>query len=511
MRQSIALILSLALLCVLSVPVMAGQESQPTATTEVAETTAAPTEPEPTATQAPTEPETLPPTEPVSQPTEEPFDPNRVLSIDVKHRYSGMDRPFEDGYQPGISNGDVYLVLPLLANQPLKDDQIRVALNLGSGESPFVIANYQKDFHLDSFTPEGEKEAQELFLVNFAVELRWDRMNGVYPVEFRVSGQSLTGETVEQTYTLFVTITDGRSTEPTIPEPEQPTADPVVYLSKVSAAPKASILAGEEFTVNMTVQNSLDDKPVEDLLMRVRIENSQLELKESSSVFELPDLKAGGNTEVTLHFQSEESIPAGKYSISVEFTYGSGESLHLSASDSFDVAILQDVNMELTKPQLPAQVTVGDTVPLSLQVLNMGREQVYNVRCTVEGTGLNPNSTGFIGTMAPGSSATTQISLYISALNLESGSRNTEAYGETTATVKMIFEDATGKTYEQTEQIQTNVQRPPLVPEDSVSDEEIDQAKAFSVWWILIAVLGGGCLAAGGVLFWKQYKKKMDL
>ena len=61
---------------------------------------------------------------------------------------------------------------------------------------------------------------------------------------------------------------------------------------------------------------------------------------------------------------------------------------------------------------------------MSLQVMNMGRDPMYNVRCTVSGFGFAPSNTGYIGTMDAGSSATTEVELYIIALNASKGNEN---------------------------------------------------------------------------------------
>ena len=122
-------------------PTQATDETDPTQGTETTDPTDS-TEPTGgTESTQPTDPTN--PTEPAgsSIPTS--------LEIDTENIYDGMDKAYEDGYVPKISNGMMYLVLPLLSNGDLHDNEIKVSLNLGSSSSsPFEIANYEKTFEL---------------------------------------------------------------------------------------------------------------------------------------------------------------------------------------------------------------------------------------------------------------------------------------------------------------------------------------------------------------------------
>ena len=60
---------------------------------------------------------------------------------------------------------------------------------------------------------------------------------------------------------------------------------------------------------------------------------------------------------------------------------------------------IQALKLQPRMPRFADSVSVGETVPVSFQVMNMGRSAMYNVRCTVSGYGLVPSNTGYIGTM----------------------------------------------------------------------------------------------------------------
>lgn len=501
MRRLLCFIVALGLLAGLTVTAFASE-------TETAASTTAPTE---AATTPPTEAPSLPPepSEP-SEPTapSEPSVPQfpTLLEIDTENTYDGMDGPYEDGYAPRVSGGVAHLVLPLLPTGEIYQGQIKASLSLSG--SPFVMTTYEKTFSLETVTPKGSTEPVELFLIRFDVSLTSDRTNGVYPVTVNFSGFDAKGGSIGGSYTLYVTVTDGKSSTPTQPAAETPTAEPVIYISKTVVSPE-EVMAGEEFTLTLTLQNSLTTKGVRNMLVTADTGNSQLSLLEDSSIFPIDKIAAGGTATLTIRLRADASTPAGKYPVNFSFKYDSSKTLNLSSSGSTTVEIHQPANMELVMPRFPESVTVGETVSLSLQVMNMGRAPMYNVRCVVSGYGFAPSNTGYIGTMNAGSSSTTKVELYIIALNTSQGNENGSQYGGTTGTVTLLYEDESGEEFQQETSFDTNVMRAiAQIPQTDHSEEEAE--KAAGAWWVSIVILGGVILAGVviGLLIHKKSKNR---
>ena len=188
-------------------------------------------------------------------------------------------------------------------------------------------------------------------------------------------------------------------------------------------------MAGEPFALTVTLKNSLTTKFVRNMLIKVDTGNLHIDLLEDSDIFQIDRIPAGGETELTIRFKTDSSLPAGKYPINFSFSYDSSKTLNLSSSGTALVEIRQPANMELVMPRFADSVTVGETIPVNFQVMNMGRDPMYNVRCVVSGFGFAPSNTGYIGTMNAGTSASTKIDLYIIALNASKGNENGSQYG----------------------------------------------------------------------------------
>lgn len=454
-----------------------------------------------------TEPDT--PTDP-----SEPADPTEpsipqiptVLEIDSSHIYSGMDMAYEDGYLPRISGGVMKIVLPLKCSGALWGDKLDTSISLDtSASSPFVVENFRKTFYLESVTPKNSSESQEVYLVAYEIQLSDERRNGTYPVTITTSGFDASGNAITTTFTLYITITDGKIEKIVQPVVDTPTAEPVVYISKTVLEPTTA-QAGESFTMTVTLKNSITTKYVRNMLVTVDTGNVQIDLEEDSNIFPIEKIDRGGEVELTLHFSTEPAIPSGKYPISFSFKYDSSKTLNLSSSGSTVVEIQQPANMELVMPRFADSVSVGETVPVTFQVMNMGRSSMYNVRCVVSGFGLVPSNTGYIGTMEAGTSKNTKVELYIIALNASAGNENGPQYGNTTGTVTLIYEDETGQEYSQEATFDTTVNRPVVqLPQNNMEEEKAEQR--VGSWWVSVTILGGVILAAVGTILFIQKKK----
>lgn len=470
-----------------------------------------PTLPEetPIPTETPTPTEAPAPTgTPESTPTV-PVLPTSI-EIDTENWYFGMDCAYRDGYQPTIENEIVTIVLPLQSTDLLLDDKITVTLDLSATGTTFVIANYQKTVSLSQQRINGTEETREIFYVDFSIPLSASRVNGSYPVRLQVKAYDLNYTPIETVFTVYVNITDV-PTKPTNTGggAETPTAEPVVLIAHRETTPEI-VMAGEAFTVKLTLRNSLDTKLVRNMLLRVDTGNLQINLDEDSPVLQLEGLDRGGESEIELHFSSDPSIPAGKYIINFSFSYDSNKTLNLSSSGSVIVEIAQPTNAELVVPRIPGEMTAGETIPLSFQVMNMGRDNLYNVRCVISGVGLFPSNTGYIGTMVPGSSSSTSVDLFVGSKTMSDDYCGEDKYGETSGTVSLIYEDASGREYTEEQYFRTKINPPAILSDPSEAQVEVsaeDRAVQYQ-WWIIIGGLGLVVLGLVSTLIVKQRKRR---
>lgn len=429
-------------------------------------------------------PEPTPPEEPIlALPT--------ALEIDTENIYRGMDKAYKDGYIPTVKDGMVYVVIPLIPSGEVYGDKITVTPDFSGAGTTFVVSNYQKTVNLTEEKINNTEETRKLFYVDFELPLSASRANGTYPLIIKVKAYDMAGTPIDSQFTVYVNITDVPVEETPVFSGgggSTPTAEPVVLISKCEITPEKTV-SGEQFTMKLTLKNSLETKSVENMLVSIDTGNLQINIEDDSNVFQIKGIEKGGTTELEVHFSSDKSIPAGKYVVSFSFSYDSGQTLKLSSSGSVVVEIKQPANMELVMPKIPDKVNAGETLPLSFQVMNMGRDSMYNVRCEISGYGLLPVNTGYIGTMAAGTSSTAKIDLYIGSLLMSEDYTGSEKYGDTTGTVKLIYEDASGEEFCEEHEFETTIGSPIITGTVASANPEAEEEAAASQWWISVLIL----------------------
>ena len=144
------------------------------------------------------------------------------LKIDSENCYTGMDQPYSKGYTPKVENGTASLVVPVVCQGQLRDDTLKVSLNLGSGNGiPFISEKYEKDIGLGQEKINGSQETIACYLVNFDLKLKDDRKNGEYPVILNVQAEDIDGNLIHKEFSVNVVITDEKppASEPSTEEP----------------------------------------------------------------------------------------------------------------------------------------------------------------------------------------------------------------------------------------------------------------------------------------------------
>lgn len=427
------------------------------------------------------------------------------LEIDNEHIYEGMDRAYKDGYTPVIKDGTATVVIPLVASGEIINNAITVTPNLGATmNSPFVYSNYQKTFKLQDNTVRGDTSISS-FLVRFDLALSSERVNGVYPISVKVQATDANGNSIQSEFTTYVTITDGKdpnAPEPT-PKPEKPTSQPKVIVSGYSINPSPAT-AGEEFVAVITLKNTSETKSVQNMAVSVSCDCPNFSLQNDSNTIYIGKLKKGKTTDIEVHYNTDLETPAQRYNITLMIEYDNSEAMTLNSSGTVPVTISQPLNVQMQKPKLPEQVNAGDTMPISFQVMNMGRSKIYNVRCELSTPGLIPSETAFIGNMEPGTAMTSDMNVFVGMKTMSEGYEGDDKYGYTNGVITLIYEDSSGEEYINEFDISTMISEPVIIPSSAEPEEEPEKA---SQWWISI-VIGGIVICALAALLIVRAKKR---
>lgn len=442
------------------------------------------------------------PTEPVG---ESDSKMNTVsLKIDNQNIYEGMTRAYKNGYQPVVDNDKATVVIPLLCDGKIKQDSLTASVELGNTEnSPFVYRTYEQNFKLKAEPINGTKETQDVFLISYALDLNKNRQNGIYPITIQVKGTDENGNELQQSFTSYVIITDGADPNAATGDmgggysggessgggEETPTSAPVVLLSN-STLNVDVVKAGEDFEAVVTLKNTSRLKSVQNMVVTVNVPSTEFELENDSNTIFVGKLGTEKTTDLTLKFHVSKSTADGNYPIEIAMSYDDPKANTLSSSGVFMATVEQPLTVELTMPMIQKEMTVGDTIPLTFQVMNLGRSKVYNVRCDVTCNGLAQTKTAFIGNMESGTEGEGSLNLFVTTMDGE------QTYGKTNGTVTLTYEDGFGNEQTQEFAFETLIKEKQIASQ-SQPDEEPKRA---SEWWVSILIIAGiiaviGCSA----------------
>ena len=426
------------------------------------------------------------------------------LQIDDAHTYDGMDRAYKDGYTPTVKDGVATIVLPLVASGNISGNTITVTPNLGdTASSPFAFKNYQKTVSLISNAVNGGSVAIPSYLIRFDLPLASGRVNGAYPVTIDVKAQAADGSPIQQTFTAYVTITDGKdpnAAEPT-PETEKPTSQPKIIVSGYSVNP-SSVTAGEEFTVTVTLKNTSESKSVQNMTVTASCDSPNLAMQNDSDTFYIGNLGKGKTTDIELKYKTDLETPAQRYNIMLAIGYDNTDATPLTSTGTVVVQVNQPLRVEMEAPQIATEVNAGDTLPITFQIMNLGRNMVYNVRVELSAPGLIPSGTAFIGNMEAGTAMPGNMDVFIGTKDMTEGYEGEGKYGLTTGVITLIYEDAAGQEYTEEAEFSTAINEP-VVPSSATEPEE--EPEKAGQWWISVVI---GAVVIAGLVSWQVIRNK---
>ncbi len=427
-------------------------------------------------------------------------DASDVLQKDVNNVYAGMDKSYSAGYSPTVANGVATVILPLTATEPLQDNKLRIIPDLGAGgESPFVIKNYEFDVGLAA-NPVGDgTTAVDSYLVRLDLELAKGRVNGTYTVNIAASGKTVTGADIAQSFPVYVRITDGKSSEPVEVKPETPKPAPKLVLDgyRMNGEP----MAGGEFSLTVTILNTNEKQEVRNIDVGISYDTESLYTADGKNTYYIDSIKKGESADITIPFKAHIGVAEGTKTISFTLNYENTSASSFSESGEILLQLKQPLAVKVEMSQFPNETTAGETVPITIQIMNMGRGSIYNARYEIQGDAIKTAVTTFIGNIEGGAAGSKDTSLFVGTLPGDA------PYGYTDSTVIITYEDEFGGEYTEELGFSTNILRPVFAVSNDTTEDE--QEEKTSQWWVTIVVVA--VLLAAVIAAWvivKQKRKK---
>ncbi|MBD5559148.1 MAG: hypothetical protein HDQ87_02130 [Clostridia bacterium] len=396
-----------------------------------------------------------------------------VFSIDGRYTEEGMNAPYESGYSPAAADGELTVILPLLASDRIDGDIIYCGLDLGSREnSPFLYQNYQSiPVRLKYPDPESPNYNPALYVARFVLPLSETRQNGVYPLGVDIRFRSGSRDE-EQRFNIDFTVSDGSRpggsepgdddpgsnepggsdpgyydpgySDPGYPDPgyadsgtgsaggdgsgsTTQNSEPKVILQSAIAAPNPAP-AGEPFTVTCTLRNTSKKQRVSNMTVSYKSQTTDLIPIGGASTQYIEEIRPDATVQFAFQMESRLDAQSGPQKIDLSLSYEGADGAAYTASDEITVQIQQSIRLEYDEPSFPTAVYIGDSLNATLNLFNKGKGTLYNVTAALIMPGIDPESSAFVGNMESGSSKSADV--YASVVGLEDGSSLDEARPE---------------------------------------------------------------------------------
>lgn len=262
------------------------------------------------------------------------------------------------------------------------------------------------------------------------------------------------------------------------------------------------VSAGQVIDLNLSFENTSTQYDLDNIVMKITTPDG-FSITSSSNTYHFDHLDVGESISKTISMQANPNAEAQSYAINIEFSFQyiandtrkSGES-----SESISIPVTQPDRFSVDEIQVPTSLYVGDEYNLSINFVNKGKTQVYNVTAELRGNMQNSGERSFIGNVASG--AEESADFYVTP---------TEA-GKMEGEVVISYEDASMNVREVTRPFTIMVEEMPYVDpgiDFPVVDPQLtEEPSLFTVQNVVLFVVAAGVAGATGYMTVLKIKAK---
>ncbi len=374
------------------------------------------------------------------------------FEIDQRRVLQGMNRSWLQGYEPTISNNYLSMVLPILSDQAE-----------GSIQTEWIVLHESASpFKPQTMYVKTQRAESGVYAVRLNLAMYADRRNGDYPCVIRITGHAKSGKLLMSEIPYTLRVRDSLPTNET--------------LRMAIHDVETDLNVGEDGCIRAVLRNPCQTVAYEQPVLHITDPTGDIIPREVDVLY-LPDLAPGESVQVEYPVAVLGKASVARHCLKFDLTWTALEQ-NVSQTESYTVPVKQEIRLEQGGLKMASSVVAGDSVTLSLPLMNMGRADVVNVLATVSLPGITERQAVLVGTIAPGETRQAQITL----------TTGKDVSGDFQGTLTVEGEDNDGNPVSFSLAVSLTVEKPvkqtASIEEQTVKDEKIP---------LLVYGLAGGC------------------
>ena len=146
-----------------------------------------------------------------------------------------------------------------------------------------------------------------------------------------------------------------------------------------------SITPGESRNVSVCIKNTNPSNAVSNIKLSLAEESGEI-IPEGTGTAYVAKIGAGGTYTWSVALTAANTAKTGEHTVKLDMEYEGGSNSQFTASDIIRLPVRQSVKLDYSGAQLPAKTVQGETVTLSINLMNTGKSKLYNcmISCDID-------------------------------------------------------------------------------------------------------------------------------
>ena len=374
------------------------------------------------------------------------------FEIDRRRVLQGMNRSWLQGYEPTISNNHLSMVIPILSDQAE-----------GSIQTEWIVLHESASpFKPQTMYVKTQRAESGVYAVRLNLAMYADRRNGDYPCVIRITGHAKSGKLLMSEIPYTLRVRDGLPTNET--------------LRMAIHDVETDLNVGEDGCIRAVLRNPCQTVAYEQPVLHITDPTGDIIPREVDVLY-LPDLAPGESVQVEYPVAVLGKASVARHSLKFDLTWTALEQ-NVSQTESYTVPVKQEIRLEQGGLKMASTVIAGDSVTLSLPLMNMGKADIVNVLAAVSLPGITERQAVLVGAIAPGETRQAQITL----------TAGKDISGDFQGTLAVEGEDNDGNPVSFSLPLQLTVEKPAASAAAADTVQQKNEQPPF-----LIYALAGGC------------------